>query len=240
MAHAKPVYRRVLLKLSGEALTTADHGFGIEPKVLDRCAADVAALRELGVQVAVVVGGGNFYRGAALTEAGLERVTGDQIAMLATVMNALAVSDIFNKVGIPSRVLSAFAISGVVEAHKPQQACRYMDNGETIIFAAGIGNPYFTTDSAASLRGIEIKADVVLKATKVDGVYSADPVKDKNATLYSELSYQEIIEKQLKVMDLTAVCLCQDNNMPLHVFNMNKSGALLNIVTGKPEGTIIR
>lgn len=231
-------YDRVLLKLSGEALTgSAD--FGIDPKVLDRMALEIGQLIELGVQVGLVIGGGNLFRGAALHAAGMERVTGDHMGMLATVMNALAMRDALERANIPSRVMSAIPMSGVVEHYDRRTAIRHLKAGDVVIFSAGTGNPFFTTDSAACLRGIEIDADLVLKATKVDGVYSADPVKEPDAKKFDRLTFDEILDKKLGVMDLTAICLSRDHNLPVRVFNMNKSKALFNIMVGEEEGTLI-
>lgn len=231
-------YQRVLLKLSGEALM-GDEVFGIDPKVLDRMALEIGQLIGIGVQVGVVLGGGNLFRGAALNAAGMDRVTGDHMGMLATVMNALAMRDALERSNIATRVMSAIPMSGVVDHYDRRNAIRYLNAGDVVIFSAGTGNPFFTTDSAACLRGIEINADAVLKATKVDGVYSADPVKDPSAVKYDRLTYDEVLEKQLGVMDLTAICLAKDQNMPLRVFNMNKPGALATVVVGGEEGTLI-
>ncbi|MCH8496965.1 MAG: UMP kinase [Marinobacter sp.] len=235
----QPRYKRVLLKLSGEALM-GDMEFGIDPKVLDRMALEIGALIGIGVQVGLVIGGGNLFRGAALHDAGMDRVTGDHMGMLATVMNGLAMRDALERSNIRTRVMSAIPMSGVVEHYDRRRAVRDLKEGDVVIFSAGTGNPFFTTDSAACLRGIEIDADVVLKATKVDGVYSADPVKDPNAVKYDELTYDEVLDKKLGVMDLTAICLCRDQGMPVRVFNMNKPGALTRIVVGEPEGTLIQ
>ena len=231
-------YDRVLLKLSGEALTGAAD-FGIDPKVLDRVAVELGQLVDIGVQVGLVVGGGNLFRGQALHEAGMERVTGDHMGMLATVMNALALRDALERAGIATRVMSAIPMSGVVEHYDRRTAIRHLRSGDVVIFSAGTGNPFFTTDTAACLRGIEIDANLVLKATKVDGVYSDDPVKNPDAAKYDLLTYDEVLDKKLGVMDLTAICLCRDQDMPVRVFNMNKAGALFNILTGKEEGTLI-
>lgn len=231
-------YKRVLLKLSGEALM-GDGDFGIDPKVLDRMALEVGQLIGIGVQVGMVIGGGNLFRGAALNEAGMDRVTGDHMGMLATVMNALAMRDALERSNISTRVMSAIPMSGVVEHYDRRRAMRDLRDGDVVIFSAGTGNPFFTTDSAACLRGIEVDADVVLKATKVDGVYNADPMKDSSAVKYDQLSYDEVLDKKLGVMDLTAICLCRDHNMPLRVFNMNKPGALKNIMVGEDEGTLV-
>ena len=231
-------YKRILLKLSGEELM-GEEGFGIDPKVLDRMALEIGQLVGIGVQVGLVVGGGNLFRGAALNAAGMDRVTGDHMGMLATVMNALAMRDALERTNISSHVMSSIPMSGVVEHYDRRRAIRYIKDGDVVIFAAGTGNPFFTTDSAACLRGIEIDADVVLKATKVDGVYSADPMLDANAELYSHLTYDQVLDKKLAVMDLTAICLCREHNMPLRVFRMSKQGALLNLVVGGAEGTLI-
>ena len=231
-------YKRILLKLSGEELM-GNEGFGIDPKVLDRMALEIGQLVGIGVQVGLVIGGGNLFRGAALSAAGMERVTGDHMGMLATVMNALAMRDALERTNISSHVMSSIPMSGVVEHYDRRRAMRYIKEGDVVIFAAGTGNPFFTTDSAACLRGIEIDADVVLKATKVDGVYSADPMLDSTATLYSHLTYDEMLDKKLAVMDLTAICLCREHGMPLRVFRMSKPGALLNLVMGSDEGTLI-
>lgn len=231
-------YNRILLKLSGEALM-GDESFGIDPKVLNRMALEIGQLVGIGVQVGMVIGGGNLFRGAALNAAGMDRVTGDHMGMLATVMNALAMRDALERSNIATRVMSAIPMTGVVDDYDRRNAMRYLSQGDVVIFAAGTGNPFFTTDSAACLRGIEIDADVVLKATKVDGVFTADPMKDPTAKRYLHLGYDEAIEKQLGVMDLTAICLTRDHNMPIRVFNMNKPGALANLVTGGNEGTLI-
>lgn len=232
-------YTRILLKLSGEALM-GDEGFGIDPKVLDKMALEIGQLVGIGVQVGLVIGGGNLFRGAALQKAGLDRVAGDHMGMLATVMNALAMRDALERSHIPSTVMSAIPMSGVVDHYDRRKAVRSLELGEVVIFSAGTGNPFFTTDSAACLRGIEVGAELVLKATKVDGVYSADPMKDPKATKYDQLSYDEVLQKKLGVMDLTAIVLCQDHNMPLRVFAMEKAGALLNIVVGGDEGTLVQ
>lgn len=231
-------YKRILLKLSGEELM-GDEGFGIDPKVLDRMALEIGQLVGIGVQVGLVIGGGNLFRGAALNAAGMERVTGDHMGMLATVMNALAMRDALERTNISSHVMSAIPMSGVVEHYDRRLAISYLKDGDVVIFAAGTGNPFFTTDSAACLRGIEINANVVLKATKVDGVYSADPMLEPSAELFQRLTYDEVLDKKLEVMDLTAICLCREHNLPLRVFRMSKSGALLNLVVGGDEGTLI-
>jgi uridylate kinase len=231
-------YKRILLKLSGEELV-GDEGFGIDPKVLDRMALEIGQLVGIGVQVGLVIGGGNLFRGAALNAAGMDRVTGDHMGMLATVMNALAMRDALERSNIQSRVMSAIPMSGVVEHYDRRVAMRYLQAGDVVIFSAGTGNPFFTTDSAACLRGIEVNAEIVLKATKVEGVYNADPKKVAGAIKYDRLTYDEVLDKKLAVMDLTAICLCREHNMPLRVFKMAKPGALLSIVMGGSEGTLI-
>lgn len=231
-------YQRILLKLSGEALM-GKQGFGIDPKVLDQMALEIGQLVGIGVQVGLVIGGGNLFRGASLQAAGLDRVTGDHMGMLATVMNGLAMRDSLERRNIDSRVMSAIPMSGVVDHYDRRKALRALERGEVVIFSAGTGNPFFTTDSAACLRAIEIDADLVLKATKVDGVYNADPMKDSNAVKYDQLSFDEVLDQKLGVMDLTAICLCRDHNMPLRVFAMEEKGALLSIIVGGNEGTLV-
>jgi uridylate kinase len=239
MSNKDKKYKRIMLKLSGEALM-GNEGFGIDPKVLDQMALEIGQLVGIGVQGGLVVGGGNLFRGAALSAVGLDRVTGDHMGMLATVMNALALRDALERSNIASRVMSAIPMSGVVEHYDRRAALRYLDQGDVVIFSAGTGNPFFTTDSAACLRGIEIDAEIVLKATKVDGVYTADPEKDPDAVRYDELTYDEALDKKLGVMDLTAICLCRDHDMPLRVFKMEEVGALLSIVGGGDVGTLVR
>ncbi|AIY65910.1 UMP kinase [Pseudoalteromonas piratica] len=234
----KPVFRRVLLKLSGEALM-GQEGFGIDPSILDRMAQEIKELVELGVEVGVVIGGGNFLRGGTLAENGMNRVVGDHMGMLATVMNGLAMRDALHRAYVNARLMSAIPLNGVCDAYNWAEAISLLKTGRVVIFSAGTGNPFFTTDSAACLRGIEIEADTVLKATKVDGVYSDDPVKNPEATLYPTLTYNEVIERELKVMDLAAFTLARDHNMPISVFNMNKPGALKRVILGEDEGTLI-
>lgn len=234
----QPIYRRILLKLSGEALM-GDIAYGIDSTVLDRIAKEITALVDMSIEVGLVIGGGNLFRGAQLSEAGLGRVTGDQMGMLATLMNALAMRDALERAGKPARIMSAIPMSGVVDHYDRRKAIYHLEQKRVVIFAAGTGNPFFTTDSAAALRGIEIEADVVLKATKVDGVYSADPIKDPTATFYPRLTYDEVLLKGLQVMDLTAICLCRDQHMPLRVYNIRKPGALAQVVQGYDEGTLI-
>lgn len=235
--NAKPVYQRILLKLSGEALQGAE-GFGIDASVLDRMAQEVKELVELGIQVGVVIGG-NLFRGAGLAQAGMNRVVGDHMGMLATVMNGLAMRDALHRAYVNARLMSAIPLNGVCDNYSWAEAISLLRNNRVVIFSAGTGNPFFTTDSAACLRGIEIEADVVLKATKVDGVYSADPVKNPDATLYEQISYADVLEKELKVMDLAAFTLARDHKLPIRVFNMNKPGALRRVVMGEKEGTLI-
>jgi uridylate kinase len=231
-------YKRILLKYSGEALMGKAQ-FGIDPAVLDRIANEVAELIQLGVEVGLVIGGGNLFRGKALSEVGLGRVTGDHMGMLATVMNALALRDALERIDLPARIMSAIPMLGVVDPYHRRKAITHLREGHVVIFAAGTGNPFFTTDSAACLRAIEVGADVVLKATKVDGIYSDDPVKNPDAVRYPFLTYSEVLTKGLKVMDATAICLCQEYGMPLQVFNMGETDALRKIVSGIQVGTIV-
>lgn len=231
-------YRRVLIKLSGEALM-GDGVHGISPDVVGAIADDVGELNAAGAQVAMVIGGGNIFRGAGLAAAGLDRVTGDHIGMLATLINALAVQDTLEQRGVFARVMSAISINEVCEDYIRRRAVRHLEKGRVVLFAAGTGNPFFTTDSAASLRAIEINAELLVKATKVDGVYSADPVRDQSAKLYGELDYDEMLERKLDVMDATAVVLCRENNMPLRVLNIARKGAIMRAVRGGDEGTLV-
>lgn len=235
---ATPKYKRVLLKLSGEALM-GEGQFGIDPRVIARIAEDVKALLGAGVEVALVVGGGNLFRGAGLAEAGMERVTGDHMGMLATVMNSLALQDALEHLGMFARVMSAIKINQICEDYIRRRAVRHLEKGRVVIFAAGTGNPFFTTDSAASLRAIEIGANLLIKATKVDGVYTADPKKDPNAKRYDTLTYDEVLDQRLMVMDATAIVLCRDHDMPLCVLDINKPGALMKVITGGDEGTFV-
>lgn len=232
-------YRRILLKFSGEALM-GEQSFGIDPAILNQVAAEVKQVVAAGVQVGIVIGGGNIFRGVSLAASGMDRVAADQMGMLATVINSLAMQDAMRLQGLAASVMSAFPIHGVCEAYTHRDAMAHLDNGRIVIFAAGTGNPFFTTDTAASLRGVEIAADVVIKATKVDGVFSDDPEKNPAARRYSMLSYDEVIEQKLAVMDTTAIVLCRDNNVPIRVFNMNKQGALMNLVKGHDEGTLVK
>lgn len=236
---AKPAYQRILLKVSGEALMGSE-SFGIDPQVMDRMAWEVKQLIGLGVQVGMVIGGGNLFRGEALAKAGMNRVAGDHMGMLATVMNALAMQDALERSGVPTRVMSAISLTSVCEDYDRRFAMRFMQAGQVVIFCAGTGNPFFTTDTAAVLRGIEIEADLIIKATKVDGVYSADPKKDPEATRYSKLSYDEALERELAIMDLTAFSLARDHKKTMRVFNMSKPNALLRVVANQDEGTLIQ
>jgi len=236
---ATPAYKRILLKLSGEALM-GDDAYGINRDVVERIVAEVAEVVLLGVQVGVVVGGGNIFRGVAPAAAGMYRATADYMGMLATVINALALQDAFRRAGVNARTQSALTIEQVAEPYIRGKAMRYLEEGKVVIFGAGTGNPFFTTDTAAALRGVEIDAEIVLKATKVDGVYTADPKKDPSATRYAELSFDEAITKDLKVMDATAFALCRDQNMPLCVFSIFKEGALKRVVMGEDEGTLVK
>lgn len=238
MSNQAPVYRRILIKLSGEALM-GQGGFGIDPAVLDRLAREIREVRQLNTQVALVIGGGNLFRGAALSAVGIDRITADHMGMLATVMNALALRDALENLQLPTRVMSAIPISGIVAHYDRRKAIFHLQNGAVVLFAAGTGNPLVTTDSAASLRAIEIKADLLLKATRVDGIYTSDPARDPLARRYKQLSYAEALEKELAIMDLAAFCQCRDHNVALRVFNIHKPGALLRVVTGKDEGTLV-
>jgi uridylate kinase len=231
-------YKRILLKLSGEALMGGE-GLGIDPRILDRMALEIGQLVGIGVQVGLVIGGGNLFRGASLHAAGMDRVTGDHMGMLATVMNALAMRDALERSNISSAIMSAIPMSGIVDHYDRRKALRQLSQGDVVIFAAGTGNPFFTTDSSACLRGIEVGAELVLKATKVDGVYTSDPLSDPQAVRFERLSYDEVLDRKLGVMDLTAICLCRDHHMPVRVFAMDKPGALLNIVMGGDEGTLL-
>ena len=231
-------YRRVLIKLSGEALM-GDGAYGISPDVIRRIASEVNDLAQAGVEVAIVIGGGNIFRGAGLAAAGIDRVTGDHMGMLATVINSLAMQDALERLGVIARVMSAISINEICEDYIRRKAVRHLEKGRVVIFGAGTGNPFFTTDSAASLRAIEINADLLVKATKVDGVYSADPVTDKTAKRYDELSYDEVLDQKLGVMDATAIVLCRENNMPLRVLDMTKPGSMMRAVQGLKEGTLV-
>jgi len=234
----KSAYKRVLLKLSGEALM-GDDAYGINRATIERMVADVAEIKELGVELAIVIGGGNIFRGVAPGAQGMDRATADYMGMLATVMNSLALADAMRQVGIVARVMSAIAIEQVVEPYVRPKALQYLEEGKVVVFAAGTGNPFFTTDTAAALRGAEIGAEIVLKATKVDGVYSADPNKVKDAVRYTTISFDDAISRQLQVMDATAFALCRDRNLPIKVFSIVKPGALLRVIQGEDEGTLV-
>jgi uridylate kinase len=237
-ADGKPHFRRILVKLSGEALMgKAD--YGIDPEVLKRLATDVGEVIASGVQVAIVIGGGNIFRGAGLARTGMDRVTGDHMGMLATVINSLAMQDALEQVGLHVRVQSAIRINEVCEDYIRRRAVRHLEKGRIVIFAAGTGNPFFTTDTAASLRAIEIEADLLLKATKVDGVYDADPVRTPGARRYAALTYQQVLDDRLNVMDATAIVLCRDHDLPLRVFDMGSPGALVRVARGEDVGTLV-
>lgn len=231
-------YRRILVKLSGEALLGVED-YGIDAAMLKRIAGELREVTDIGVQVAVVIGGGNIFRGAGLARAGMDRVTADHMGMLATVMNALAMQDALESLGTNTRVMSALRINEVCEDYIRRRAVRHLEKGRVVIFAAGTGNPFFTTDTAASLRAIEINADVLLKATKVNGVYSADPVKNPDAKRYGRLTFDRVLTDKLAVMDATAIVMCRDNNLPLQVFNLNNAGDLMRIVMGEDLGTVV-
>ncbi len=238
VATSTPAHKRILLKLSGEALM-GDDQFGINHATIVRMVNEIAEVTRLGVQVAVVIGGGNIFRGVAGGSVGMDRATADYMGMLATVMNALALADTMNKAGLVARVMSAIGIEQVVEPYVRPKALQYLEEGKVVVFAAGTGNPFFTTDTAAALRGAEIGAELVLKATKVDGVYSADPKKDPTATRYSKISFDEAIARNLGIMDATAFALCRDQKLPIRVFSILKAGAFKRVVTGEDEGTLV-
>ena len=233
------ICKRILLKLSGEALMSSSGGGSIDPKIISRLASEIKELCDLGVEVGLVIGGGNIFRGAESVGEGLNRVTGDQMGMLATVINALGMQDALEHLGQPVRVMSAIKINQVCEDYIRRRAVRHLEKGRVVIFAAGTGNPFFTTDSAASLRAIEIDAQLMIKATKVQGVYSADPNKDSNAKFYSRLTYDEALDQRLNVMDTTALVLCRDNNMPMRVMNIFEQGAVMKLMTGQDIGSLI-
>ena len=235
---ASTACKRVLLKLSGEALM-GDGQYGVSPQVINRIADEIAEVNRSGVQVGLVIGGGNIFRGAGLAAEGLDRVQADHMGMLATVINALAMQDALERKNIHARVMSAIKINQICEDYIRRRAIRHLEKGRVVVFAAGTGNPFFTTDSAASLRAIEIGADLLIKATKVDGVYSADPLKVADAVLYTRLSYDEVLEKKLEVMDATAIVLCREYRMPLRILNINKPGALVKATQGATEGTLV-
>ena len=236
---SEPVYRRVLLKLSGEALM-GEQQFGIDPAVATGIARDIGEIQQLGVQTAVVIGGGNLFRGLAASAKGMDRATADYMGMLATVINALALQDALEHLNVTTRVATAIEMRAVAEPFIRRRAVRHLEKGRVVVFAAGTGNPYFTTDTAAALRAMEIKADIILKGTKVDGIYTADPMVDKTATKYQEISYLKVLEQGLKVMDATAISLCMDNRLPIVVFNLRTGGNLKRVIMGDPIGTTVR
>jgi uridylate kinase len=233
-----PVYKRVLLKLSGEALM-GEQQFGVDPEVVTRIARDVGELQGLGIETAIVIGGGNIFRGLAASSKGMDRATADYMGMLATVINGLALQDALEQQNVVTRVVTAIEMRAVAEPFIRRRAIRHLEKRRVVIFAAGTGNPYFTTDTAAALRAMEIKADVILKGTKVDGIYSADPMIDKTATKFSTITYLQVIERQLKVMDTTAISLCMDNKLPIVVFNLRQPGSIRQVVMGEPVGTTV-
>jgi len=234
----RPAYKRVLLKLSGEALM-GKHSFGIDPEVVDAVAAEIREVVALGVQLGIVIGGGNIFRGLAASAEGMERTSADYMGMLATVINSLALQSALERAGVPTRVQTAIEMREVAEPFIQRRAIRHLEKGRVVIFAAGTGNPYFTTDTAATLRAVEIKADIILKATKVDGVYDRDPVRYADAIMYDKISYTEVLTKNLKVMDATAISLCRDNGLPLSVFNLQKAGNVKRVICGENVGTIV-
>jgi uridylate kinase len=238
MTAAPALYRRVLLKLSGEALM-GDLDYGIEPEVIQRIAGEISEVHKLGIEIAIVIGGGNIFRGAGLARAGMDRVTGDYMGMLATVMNALAIQDALEALDVYARVMSAIQIHEVCEDYIRRRAVRHLEKGRVVILAAGTGNPFFTTDSAASLRAIEIGADVLLKATKVSGVYDSDPQVNTNASLFDTVSFDKVLVDKLNVMDATAIVMCRDNNLPLRVFSMTEDDTLVRAMTDENVGTLV-
>ncbi|ARC53274.1 UMP kinase [Candidatus Riesia pediculischaeffi] len=240
MSHrnSKPAYRRILLKISGEILRGSQN-YGIDPIVLNRIVIEIKELVELSVQVGIVIGGGNFFRGNWLEKFGTKRVTADHMGMLVTIINGLAMNDALNQINVQNDLMSAIPLDGICKRYNWIDAINLLRNNRVVIFSAGTGNPFFTTDSAACLRGIEIKADLILKATKVDGIYSSDPFRSDDAKLYKNLTYQEVIKKELKIMDLTAFDLARNYNFPIRIFNINKSGALRRIIMGSNEGTLV-
>jgi uridylate kinase len=237
-APPSPHYQRILLKLSGEALM-GDQPYGIDPVIATRIAQDVAEIQSLGVQTAIVIGGGNIFRGLAASAKGMDRSTGDYMGMLATVINALALQDALEKNGVPTRVLTAIEMRAVAEPFIRRRAVRHLEKGRVVVFAAGTGNPYFTTDTAAALRAMEMKAEVILKATKVDGIYTADPAKHPDATRYERISYLQVLQERLQVMDATAISLCMDNKLPILVFNLKTPGNIRRVVMGEAVGTVV-
>lgn len=235
----QPVYKRILLKLSGESLM-GDNNYGLDPAVIEQYAMEIKKIVDIGVEVAVVIGGGNIYRGMNESKTGIERAHGDYMGMLATVINGMAMQAMLEKLGVYTRLQSAIKMEQVAEPYIRRRAIRHLEKGRVVIFGAGTGNPYFTTDTAGSLRAVEIKADVILKGTRVDGIYTADPEKDPQATKYDTISYKECIDKNLRVMDMTAFTLCMENSIPIIVFDMNKSDNLTRVVTGEKVGTLVK
>jgi uridylate kinase len=235
---AKAIYQRILLKVSGEALL-GELDYGIDPKVSSRIAREVAAVVDAGVQIGIVIGGGNIFRGKGLAASGIDRITGDHMGMLATVMNALGLQDALERAGVSTRVMSAISVREVCEDYIRRRAIRHLQKNRAVIFAAGTGNPFFTTDTAASLRAIEIGADLMIKATQVDGIYSADPKLDSTAERYNRISYDEVIERKLAVMDTNAIVLCRDQSMPIRIIDLNRAGDLQRLITGEDVGTLV-
>jgi uridylate kinase len=234
-----PIYKRILLKLSGEALA-AGQGFGVENQRVHEIAAELAEVHGLGIEIAIVVGGGNFFRGVAEQAKNMDRVSADHMGMLATVINALALQDALEKQGVFTRVMTALEMNQVAEPFIRRRALRHLEKGRVVVFAGGTGNPYFSTDTAASLRAMEIKADVILKATKVDGIYTADPVLVKDATMFEQITYMEVLQRGLRVMDATAIALCRENNLPIVIFNLNQRGNIHRVVMGERVGSLVR
>ena len=234
---SEPIYKRIMLKLGGESLAAGEGAFGLDEGALENIAEEVRVAKDLGVEIAIVVGGGNILRGASLSSIGIERTTGDYMGMLATVINGLALQHTLERVGIPTRVQSAVEIKAVSESYVRRRAIRHLEKGRVVIFAGGTGNPYFTTDTAASLRAMEIGAEVIFKATKVDGIYTSDPKKDESATKFQELSYLDVLNKGLKVMDSTAISLCMDNKLPLVIFNFRNKHSIKRVLLGENLGT---
>jgi len=235
----QPIYKRILLKLSGEALM-GDQGYGIDPATITRIAQEVNGVHHLGVEVAIVVGGGNIFRGLALSAKGMDRASADYMGMLATVLNAIALQDALENQKAFTRVMSAIEMQEVAEPFIRRRAIRHLEKGRIVIFAAGTGNPFFTTDSAAALRALEIRADAILKATKVDGIYTADPTKDSTATMFETLTYLEVIQRDLQVMDTSAISLCREQGLPIHVFNLNAPGNIARVICGERVGTVVK
>ncbi len=239
MATDRPVYRRVLLKLSGEALM-GKMQFGIDPEVLGQYSAEIKAVQEMGVQVGIVIGGGNIFRGVSNSTSGIDKVTGDHMGMLATLINALALQSALEREGMVTRLMSAIRMDVIAEPFIRRRAVRHLEKGRIVIFGAGTGNPYFTTDTAAALRAVEIEADVIIKGTRVDGVYDSDPERNPNAFRFQEISYLDVLKKDLKVMDMTAITLCKENSLPILVFNMNTPGNFKRLILGDSVGTKVR